>query len=61
MYKRQAAGYSKIQSQPEIDAFKKEMMSYWKQIASSSVKKKAKKTAKKVVKTAKKVAKKATK
>lgn len=54
-----AAGYSKLQtvSKGEIDAFRKEMMSYWKQIASSG----AKKTAKKVVKSAKKVAKKATK
>ncbi len=55
-----AAGYSKIQSQPEIDAFKKEMMSYWKQIASSGAKKTAKKTVKKAAKSAKKVAKKVT-
>lgn len=54
-----AAGYGKLQtvSKPEIDAFKKEMMSYWKQIASSG----AKKSAKKAAKSARKVAKKATK
>jgi hypothetical protein len=57
-----AAGYSKLQSasKPEIAAFKKEMLSYWKQIAKGTggAKKAAKKSAKKAVK---KVAKKATK
>lgn len=58
-----AAGYGKMQSvsKPEIDEFKKEMMSYWKKIASTGVKKTAKKAAKSAKKTAKKVAKKATK
>lgn len=56
-----ASGYSKLQtvSKPEIDAFKKEMMSYWKQIASDSMKRGAKGSAKRAAKSAKKVAKKA--
>lgn len=49
-----AAGYSSAKdiSQNELNAFKKEMMAYWKKIASgsSSAKKKAKKTVKKAAK-----------
>lgn len=54
------AGYSKMQSasESELNSFRKEMMAYWKQIASTGAKKAAKKTVKKATKSAKKVAKK---